>query len=705
MCNWRAWLLPGLITVLIMTAAAVLVRGSSIEADLTARSADSFSADGTPWASAVLDGREATLSGTAPTLVARDAAIAAAERIWGVRTVDTSGLNVLPLADPYELTLTRTADSVTFGGSFPNGEVRAMLLDRVRADLGGLTLVDESQLARGAPIAFADQIGFAVAGLSALETGVITLVDGTLSVDGMTTTVEARDAELARLGDPVDGLDLGDITLISSVISPYVWSAAQTGDSVLLTGYLPDEETRQRIVSQAENVGPVIDDMQLGAGAPAGFADAAIALLNQMVDLDNASASIADVELTLSGEASSSQSYDAANAFLGTLPTGFDSISGRIAPPLADPFVTGLSKTGNDLTLTGYLPDETARAVLRDSLESAGLSWSDQSTIARGSPEGLDIGDVLAALTGIIADLTSADASLADGVLTVTGTAASYQGGQEVEDALAALSSSALTVDAAIEPGPASPFTFSASLGEEDVALLGFVPSEEKRQSILGDVAALFPARSVRDDLNVAQGAPDDFDAVVQAGLRALGRLANGQFSLSDTDAALSGDALFLRSIGQIEESASATMPGTFNLSTDIGMLSPPAIIDAAACQAQFGSLLSGNSIRFATGNADIDALSYGLLDRLVRTLQSCPDAGVEIAGHTDAQGSDAANQALSEQRAGSVLAYVEAAGISAGRLSAVGYGEATPIADNDTEEGRARNRRIEFTVQRDTEQ
>lgn len=705
MCNWRAWLLPGLLTVLIVTAAAILVRGSSIEADLTARSADSFSVDGTPWASAALDGREATLSGTAPTLVARDAAIAAAQRVWGVRTVDTSGLNVLPLADPYQLTLTRTADSITFSGSFPSGEVRAMLLDAVRADLGGLTLVDESQLARGAPIDFHAQIGFALAGLTALETGVITLVDGTLSVDGMTSSVEARDAELARLGDPVDGLDVGDITLISSVISPYVWSAAQMGDSVLLTGYLPDEETRQRFVSQAENIGPVIDEMQLGAGAPAGFADAASALLNQMVDLDNASASITDVELTLSGEASSPESYNAANAFLGILPTGFDSISGRIAPPLADPFVTGLSKAGDDLILTGFLPDETARAILRDSVESAGLSLSDQSTIARGSPEGLDVGDILAALTSTIADLTSVEASLADSVLTVTGAAASYQGAQGAEDALAALSSSVLAVDATIEPGPASPFTFSASLSEEDVALLGFVPSEEKRQSILGDVAALFPARSVRDDLNVADGAPNDFDAVVQAGLRALGRLANGQFSLSDTDAALSGDALFLRSIGQIEESASATMPGTFNLSTGIGMLSPPAIIDAAACQAQFASLLSGNSIRFATGNADIDALSYGLLDRLVRTLQSCPDAGVEIAGHTDAQGSDTANQALSEQRAGSVLAYVQAAGISAGRVSAVGYGEATPIADNDTEEGRARNRRIEFIVQRDTEQ
>lgn len=705
MCNWRAWLLPGLLTLLIITAAAVLIRGGSIEADLTARSADSLSVDGTPWASAVLDGRDASLSGTAPTLAARDAAIAAAQRVWGVRTVDVSELDVLPLADPYSLTFVRTDDSVTVSGSFPTGEMRAMLLDSVRTDLGSLALVDESELARGAPNAFDAQVSYAIVGLPALETGSITLEDGTLAVEGMTANVEARDAELARLSNPIDGLTIGEIALISPTISPYIWSAAETGNGVLLTGYVPDDETRQRLVSEAENVGSVTDEMQLGAGAPDGFSDAAIALLGQMVDLDNATASISDVELTLSGEASSPDNHNSANAFLGTLPAGFDAISGRIAPPLADPFVTSLSKSGDDLALAGFLPDETARAILLDSAESVGLTISDQTTIARGNPEDIDIGDLLAALTAALADLPTAEASLNGNVLTVTGAAASYRGAQEAEDAFNAHSSSALTVNADIEPGPASPFTFSAELGEGDVTLSGFVPSEEKRQAVLSDIAALFPGRTVRDDLNVAQGAPDGFDAMIEAGLPALGRLANGQLRLSDATAELSGDALFLRSIGQVEESITATVPDSFSISTDIGMLSPPAIVDAAACQVQFADLLAGNSIRFATGNANIDALSYGLLDRLVRTLQSCPDALVEIAGHTDAQGSEAANQALSQRRADSVLDYVQTAGISASRLRAVGYGETSPIADNDTEEGRTRNRRITFTVQSDTEQ
>jgi outer membrane protein OmpA-like peptidoglycan-associated protein len=71
----------------------------------------------------------------------------------------------------------------------------------------------------------------------------------------------------------------------------------------------------------------------------------------------------------------------------------------------------------------------------------------------------------------------------------------------------------------------------------------------------------------------------------------------------------------------------------------------------------------------------------------------------VEIAGHTDDVGSEEDNQQLSERRALSVKTYLESQGVSAERISAVGYGESHPVADNDTEEGRARNRRTTFRL------
>ncbi len=73
----------------------------------------------------------------------------------------------------------------------------------------------------------------------------------------------------------------------------------------------------------------------------------------------------------------------------------------------------------------------------------------------------------------------------------------------------------------------------------------------------------------------------------------------------------------------------------------------------------------------------------------------------VGIAGHTDSRGSLDYNQGLSERRAASVKEYIAAAGFPAGQMSTVGYGETQPVASNDTDEGRAQNRRVVITAER----
>lgn len=121
--------------------------------------------------------------------------------------------------------------------------------------------------------------------------------------------------------------------------------------------------------------------------------------------------------------------------------------------------------------------------------------------------------------------------------------------------------------------------------------------------------------------------------------------------------------------------------------------------MDANACQALIGTLLGAGTIGFDTGNASISADSLGLLDHLVATLNRCPEAHVEIAGHADSTGSEEANPELSRQRAMAVAAYLERAGIAAANLTTAGYGSSRPVAANDTEANRARNRRIDFVV------
>jgi outer membrane protein OmpA-like peptidoglycan-associated protein len=128
----------------------------------------------------------------------------------------------------------------------------------------------------------------------------------------------------------------------------------------------------------------------------------------------------------------------------------------------------------------------------------------------------------------------------------------------------------------------------------------------------------------------------------------------------------------------------------------------PPvaAAAPAADCQLQFAALLSAEQIRFASDSVALSQASDRLLGQLAAVAQSCPGSAVVVAGFTDATGSDIYNQALSEGRAAEVVKRLVRLGVDPGRLAAEGYGAANPVAPNDTPEGRALNRRIEFRVQ-----
>ena len=110
--------------------------------------------------------------------------------------------------------------------------------------------------------------------------------------------------------------------------------------------------------------------------------------------------------------------------------------------------------------------------------------------------------------------------------------------------------------------------------------------------------------------------------------------------------------------------------------------------------------ILITEKIHFEFDKARIRPISFHILDAVVDVLQRNPDIlKVQVEGHTDAVGSDAYNQRLSERRSKSVVEYLASHGVSRSRLVAKGLGESNPVDTNDTALGRARNRRTEFTI------
>jgi outer membrane protein OmpA-like peptidoglycan-associated protein len=109
--------------------------------------------------------------------------------------------------------------------------------------------------------------------------------------------------------------------------------------------------------------------------------------------------------------------------------------------------------------------------------------------------------------------------------------------------------------------------------------------------------------------------------------------------------------------------------------------------------------VLPKENVRFRTGQDLLDGSSYRLLDSIAQVLVDAPTMRLRIEGHTDSEGGERTNLALSQDRALAVRTYLVGQGIEPTRLEADGFGETRPIDTNRTSRGRSKNRRVEFHI------
>jgi OOP family OmpA-OmpF porin len=121
--------------------------------------------------------------------------------------------------------------------------------------------------------------------------------------------------------------------------------------------------------------------------------------------------------------------------------------------------------------------------------------------------------------------------------------------------------------------------------------------------------------------------------------------------------------------------------------------------ISAEACETRLSVISTAGAIYFKTKSADLDNKSEPILQSVADIANRCPAVKIQVGGHTDSNGGREANQQLSEQRARAVVHFLSQHGVASARIEAAGYGDTRPIAPNDTEVNRAKNRRIEFQV------
>jgi OOP family OmpA-OmpF porin len=333
---------------------------------------------------------------------------------------------------------------------------------------------------------------------------------------------------------------------------------------------------------------------------------------------------------------------------------------------------------------------EAAKAAL------GGVEVVDQMGLARGAPQRFD--SVAQLLIDQIGKLKEGKITLTDTTVSLSGMARELGGREAIAAALKNLPEG---YSVAANDVKAPPYIFQAYKDPVavTVTLTGNVPDANVHAALVAAAGRKFFREKVVDNLKPSVGAPAGFANAVVPALGALSRLSTGTLVVSDREVKLSGDALYETAAVQIRAGLGKDFPQGWQFKPEISVKPAAAPVDATVCQQLFSELLGKARIRFESGKADIVADSAGLLDRLIETALRCPNANIEISGHTDTDGDEAANQALSEKRAQAVADYLVKAGLPAERFSAVGYGATQPIAGNDTEQGKALNRRIDFVV------
>jgi OOP family OmpA-OmpF porin len=366
--------------------------------------------------------------------------------------------------------------------------------------------------------------------------------------------------------------------------------------------------------------------------------------------------------------------------------------------PEAKPFVWSAERDVVRVTLGGSSPLPAIKSKLMEAAHASlgGVEVVDQMNLSRGAPPRFDNAALL--LIDQIGKLKDGKIVISDGNVSLSGMARDLGGREAIAAALKNLPEG---FSVAANDIKAPPYIFQAYKDPVAVTLTlsGYVPDNNVHAAVAAAAGRKFFGEKVVDNLKASVGAPSGFANAVAPALGALSRLSTGTLVVSDREVKLSGDAFYDAAAVQIRSGLGKDFPKDWQFKADVSVKPAAAPVDATVCQQLFSGLLAKGKIQFESGRATIDPDSAGLLDRLTETALRCPTANIEIAGHTDADGEDSFNQALSEKRAQAVMDYLVKAGLPANRFTPTGYGSTQPVASNDTDEGKAQNRRIDFVV------
>lgn len=521
-----------------------------------------------------------------------------------------------------------------------------------------------------------------------------TVVDSARVIDNMSVTDSSADAV------PEFGVEM-----------------LRNDEGIMLIGLIPrggGREIATQRIARISDGGPVVDLMDVASySAPEAWKESFDFALYALRLLPRSKVSVmaGSVEISAVADSELEKAYWEQD-LRERLPSNVDLGLAISAPrPVITPFVMRFSidEKGAQMPACSADTEEDQTRILT-AARTAGLSGDADCPLGLGVPSKTwaDAGTLAIAA---VADLGGGTVTLSDADVTliaIEGT--SQETFDEVVGRLQNALPDVFSLDATLpetpEPGQAGPPEFVATLSPEGLAQLrGRIDGEMMNQTAETYAKARFGQDVVDMRTRIVEDGslPSGWSVRVLAGIEALSHLASGAVVVQPDHISVTGRTgsktaqadISRLLIAKLGADASFEVAASYSEALDplAGLPTPEE------CVAKIVAINEASKITFEPGSDTIAVGGRSAMDDIADTLRKCPELALQVAGYTDSQGREEMNQALSQRRADAVLAALRARRIPTASFKAIGFGEADPIADNGTEEGREANRRIEFSL------
>lgn len=548
------------------------------------------------------------------------------------------------------------------------------------------------------------------------------LVDGlSVTLTGTAPDEATRFAALSTAGTVVDAsriIDSMDVEAVAANKVPdFSIEVLKNEDGISLIGLVPTSSDPEAIVAQVISIAddaPVTDLLEnADFDAPAGWEDALAFGLEVLEVLPRSKVSIAPRRVSIKAAAEDADDRVAMERRFARMAPGNVRLDLNISAPrpVVAPFTLRfvIDEAGPHFDACAVDSNEAMRAVM-SAARKAGVTGTPDCILALGTPS-TQWGN--AAVAGIEAlgkigggSMTLSNADLAFVARQGTSQSLFDQAVGDLEAALPevfSLSAILPKLPVEVATGESAPPEFSAVRSPEgQVQLRGRLSDSATRAAVESFAAAQFGADRIYPAMRIDASMPAGWPTRVLAALEALQYVHNGIAIVTVDSIEISGATGVKSAQSDMARILSSKLDGA-PYSLDIKYseaLDPLASIPTPEeCVDMINTAAGQRKITFAPSSTDIEADAIKTIDAIAGIVRQCQHVEIEIGGHTDSQGREVMNEQLSQARADAVLNAIMARRVLVSSLTAKGYGEAQPIADNDTEAGREANRRIEFKL------